>query len=232
MRLAMGLIVPSLALSLVNCSAQATVPSDTPLALHQTRLVDGSGSLRPNATGTYNAVREFSIKSNPNGVWSYVYSGGLMTQKSNDAGGIKRLDNWSDGESFPTSSSVTGNKTGQTQSVPNGIGGSITFPTNYLELDGQNDSLGSDVRFTAPTAGSYIASGNFEGLNTDEQPHPVAVEVNGSTLFTATVSGYEVPVPFKLRLSLNQGDTVDFISQPYGNGEFLGTGLAAKVVAR
>ena len=56
--------------------------------------------------------------------------------------------------------------------------GLVYYPTNYLELDGQADPLGADLRFTAPSAGIYQISGDFEGCNLDEQSRPVTVDVN------------------------------------------------------
>ena len=231
-RVSSALVLPLLALSTNGCGLPSNGLAVAPLAPQTIASFAKPSSVRPSSGAAYNAVTQFSVKSNPNGVWSYLYSGGLLTESTKSCAGIKKLLCWYNGLSFPDSVSVIGNKTGETQSVPNGIGGSITYQTNYLGLDGQDDSLGSDVRFTTPAAGSYVAEGYFEGINTSEQSHPVAIEVNGTTVFYAIVSGYESPVPFKLKLTLNQGDTVDFISEPYGNGEFLGTGLAAKMVLR
>ncbi|MBV9718680.1 MAG: hypothetical protein JOZ77_05140 [Candidatus Eremiobacteraeota bacterium] len=186
----------------------------------------------PAASSKFNVVNQFSIASNPNGVWSYIYSGGLMTVKSKDCEGITKLDCWNNGEGAPDDSSITRNETGQTQQISNGAGGSITFPTNYLVLDGEDDPVGADVRFTSPMAGTYMVSGNFEGLDTGEQSHPVEVQKNGATFFSETVSGFEVPVHFKLKFGLNKGDQIDFISEGFGNGEFLETGLQAKLVTK
>jgi len=178
------------------------------------------------AATTYQAVKQFSIKANPNQVWSYVYSGGLLPDPTNMANGVKGLIAWSNNQNYPGFVGLTANRTGMTQITNDGL---VYYPTNYLEMDGQTDPLGADLRFTAPNTGTFHISGNFEGCNVDEQPHPVAVEVNQKVVFTATIDSFQVPAPFKLKAKLSPGDTVDFISQTGGNGTYLGTCLTAKV---
>ena len=53
-------------------------------------LVAGITPLADAAAGTvYRALKQFSIKANPNAVWSYVYSGGLLPDTTNMAQGVK-----------------------------------------------------------------------------------------------------------------------------------------------
>jgi hypothetical protein len=192
-------------------------------------LVLSAGAASPAASAantTYNAVKQFSIKANPNQVWSYLYSGGILPDATNKANGVKGLIGWSNDGSYPSFVGVTANRTGMTQITNDGL---VYYPTNYLELDGQSDSLGADVRFTAPSAGVYHITGNFEGCNLDEQTHPVVVEINKKVVFSATIDSFEVPAKFALKKTLRAKETVDFISQTGGNGTYLGTCLTAKV---
>ena len=133
---------------------------------------------------------------------------------------------WSNNQSYPSFVGITANRTGMTQITNDGL---VYYPTNYLELDGQADPLGADLRFTAPSAGIYQISGNCEGCNLDKQSRPVTVDVNQAAVFTATINAFQVPAAFKVKAKLSAGDTVDFISQAAGSGSYLGTCLTATV---
>jgi hypothetical protein len=180
----------------------------------------------PAAGAVYRAVKQFSIKANPNQVWSYLYSGGLLPDATNPTNGVKGLIGWSNNQSYPNFVGLTANRTGTTQITNDGL---VYYPTNYLELDGQSDPLGADLRFTAPSAGTYHISGNFEGCNRDERSHPVVVEINQKVVFSATIDSFQVPAPFAVKAKLGAGESVDFISQTGGDGTYLGTCLSATV---
>jgi hypothetical protein len=207
------------------------VPEDARMTLSQkcrllVSILSAGAAPLAHAATTYRAVRQFSIKANPNTVWSYRYSGGLLPDATNPTNGVKGLIGWSNNQSYPNFVGLTANRTGMTQITNDGL---VTYPTNYLEMDGQSDPLGADLRFTAPTAGTYHISGNFEGCNRDERSHPVVVEINQKVVFSATIDSFQVPAPFTVRAKLSAGETVDFISQTGGDGTYLGTCLSAEV---
>jgi hypothetical protein len=190
-------------------------------------LAVGAGTLSEAfAHSEWRAVKQFSVRSNPNSVWSYIYSGGLLPSSTGSYAGIKHLLSWNDNENTPDFVGVTANKTGMTQTLS---GGTVYFPTNYLELDGESDPLGADVRFTAPEEGVYHISGAFEGCDTQEQSHPVVVEVNQKAVYTATINSFESPLSFRIKARLKAKDVVDFISQGSGSGANLGTCLRVNV---
>ncbi len=124
------------------------------------------------------AVGDFSTASNPNGVWSYSAAGALLTQVSTGTGFV----DWNDGENSPNYAYVAQNTSGSTISDL-----TIVDPTDALWLDPQGKPS-VDVIYTAPTAGFYTISGQFLGIDTGENAHPVAITANGATVFDSTIS--------------------------------------------
>ena len=104
------------------------------------------------------------------------------------------------------------------------------MPGNEVGLDPQ--SIGNvTVRFTAPEFGDYVITGEFEGINTGEHTHTVAVLDDGTVVASGTISSFEQVVTFDLDNALNVGDTIDFVVDTGNNGDLfsLGTGLAATI---
>src|SRR5665213_633925 len=129
---------------------------------------------------TYNAVRDYSIKVNPTGPWSYMDENGLLTTRTRSEYGIKGLWNWSNGQPICSKSYVSRNQTGSTVNY-----GSLVQPTNYLRLDPEANTFNT-VRFQAPNAGIYNVTGSFLGIDTVENSHQVTINLNGVPDFTAT----------------------------------------------
>lgn len=160
-------------------------------------------------------VSEFSLASNPNGVWSYgtlsSFTGGslsLFTVAQSNINFPGSLE-WDNGGSIPNNSSVEMNSTSTTQSYA-----TIVLPPNMLRLDGENYI--DDVRWTAPASGVYNLTGLFQRIDTDAYPVNVGVVENATTvLFDVNgLNPYGAQAPFNLtNVSLLSGTTLDFEEQ-------------------
>jgi hypothetical protein len=182
---------------------------------------------------TYDPVKDFSLKSNPNGVWSYgilsAVTGGTFTPfsigKANPQFPLQL--SWGTGADIPYGASDSVNTSGHSVKL------SVTVvpPTDMVNLDGQD--LISDLRFTAPATGVYSLVGIFQ--RTDIYANPVSVYIveNGTqTLFSADhLTGYGNQAPFEHLdpVHLTAGSTLDFVElgYQYNNDS---TGLAARIV--
>jgi MYXO-CTERM domain-containing protein len=171
----------------------------------------------------YSAVGDFSIAGNPNGVWSYDYSGVRFSQVG---GSVPGFNYWWDGQGEPDSSIVGLNVSGSP--IPYLPG--LTLPTNYLVMDPEGNS-DVEVLFTAPTAGSYSITGNFLAIDANEHDHAVGIFDNGNSIFSSTISSYGQSDGFSLNETLNAGDTIGFVVDTGYDGIYynLSTGLAATI---
>jgi hypothetical protein len=181
------------------------------------------------ASTVYDAVNDFSVSSNPNGQWSYLYDTGsgpqLLTYNTIPFEvAYPGLNAWWNGQTDPNSIFVAQNATASPVSFL-----SIVDPPNLLWLDPQADT--DIVRWTAPASGTWNVTGQFQGIDVGEQAHNVEILVNYSTVLLAptTVSQFGQVVPFDQSVSLTAGNTIDFIvaaTAGYGN---LATGLSAAI---
>src|SRR5580692_7973534 len=122
----------------------------------------------------YNAATEFSLSSNPNGVWSYLVSGSLLSAALTGSGSTAGFNEWWNGKAVPNSTDIAANVSGSTLTISN----SIVMPTNVLQMDPEANSNVA-VRFTVPAAGNYAIIGNFLGIDTNEKLHSVEIMHNG-----------------------------------------------------
>lgn len=173
---------------------------------------------------SYKAVGGFSKKANPNGPWSDLAAGSLLTMKLANVNGASNVNAWWNGGQIPNSALIARNQSGQTQQT-----GTVVFPTDHLLLDPENLS-DVTVRFTAPLAGSYTLAGDFKGEDTNEQSHPVGIKVNGTSIFGGTIASFGQVLTFRKQVTLSAGDTVDFFSATNGSNN-LSTGLKATIAA-
>ena len=174
---------------------------------------------------------EFSIATNPNGVWTYGYMtmlGGAFTPHS-QSGTTGSLDYWRTdlGAGVPWvahNTSATAVGVGSTGVVE---GGALTLhPGLSAEL--------SVIRFTPFAAGSFRFTGAFVGQDigpgTSTDVHLLSA---GSSLFDAAVVGYgpASAMNFDVTISLAAGVPVDFAvgAGPQGNANFDSTGLSGQV---
>ena len=183
----------------------------------------------------YDAATEFSITSNPNGVWSYGWSTNLGSAfhlyiyASTFA--TNALDMWS-----RTSTNVSPYLPGL---MHNGTTNTITVPSarqvlqagQLAEHPGPNGEY-SLVRWTALSAGSFSITSSFVGLDLDGVSTDVHVLRNNTAIFNGSVSGHVVPTAFATNIVLGIGDTIDFAVGYGSNHTYYDdlTGLSATVV--
>lgn len=171
---------------------------------------------------TFDAFKEFKLKDNPNGDWSYLFAGQLLTTKLKACGGVTKFQCWWNDGQEPDSSVVGANKSGTTLSFE-----TINLPPKHLLLDPESNADVS-AQWTAPSAGSVEVTGNFLGVDTNEASHSVAILHNGTALKTFTMSAYQQESKFHLAFQVAAGDTISFAS--YTNGwTNLSTGLQATI---
>src|SRR5271166_5060477 len=166
------------------------------------------------ANTMFNAASDFSLNSNPNGVWSYGYSTTL--------GGPFLLYTSS-------STSVAGNPDWITWQANIGVNGTPDIFKNTAATDEQTEGANlepgelalhpgpdgeiSIARWTAPGAESISLSTTFTGRdNVNGTTTDVHVFRNGSSLFDREVTGFGPgsDQSFTTSLAVQQGDTIDF----------------------
>ncbi len=172
---------------------------------------------------SYNAWANFSIKANPNGPWSYLAGGALLTQTIPDCNGNTKLLCWWNGQQPETSATVIANKTGAAISYE-----TITLPAKYLSLDPENIA-NSTVQWTSPIAGTVRITGNFLAVDTSEASHDVAIFQNGNAIWNGQITTYGMKLKFKLNVTVNVGDTIDFMNITNTQYHNLSTGLQAVI---
>jgi hypothetical protein len=175
----------------------------------------------------YDAFKQYSIKINPNGPWSYLTAGQLLTLKHKNCNSLKKDYCWTNNnDGYPTETADEANKSGKTIQYLD-----VVLPANYLDFDPEQ---GANVAFqwTAPTSGKIQVSGNFLGVATDEGSHQVAVLHNGTALGTYTIEQYQQKQNFEFSVTVAAGDTISFISYTGNNGDALSTGLQAKITVQ
>jgi hypothetical protein len=183
---------------------------------------------------TYNVVTDFSLASNPNGVWSYGY---LATPRA-----PLTLYTFSDDQNCVSGISFWGLYLGPCSLLPvlghNDTKGIVCWatdclPPNYVVTSpGYEGQLGV-VRWTAPASGTYGLQGAVMGTDC---VYPTSTDlrvIRNSTqeLFRTAVNNCDVPLSFQYQISFSAGDTLDFVvdwgrnGNPYGDG----TGIQFKV---
>lgn len=184
----------------------------------------------------YNPATDFSLASNPNGVWTYGYSltlGGSLTlfdQHGTYSG--TPLQYWMHNiwlndpnvQLNPTSNTVTnwgGNGTYQ-----------VMAPGQLAFHPGPNGEY-SVVRFTAPSSGLFQLNATFMGVDDTPTSTDVHILDNGLSLYGANINSFYSPTgPGTLYLNLQAGDHVDFAVGYGSNHEFTSdeTGLNVQLV--
>jgi hypothetical protein len=184
------------------------------------------------AATIYDAVKDFSIKSNPSGVWAYLYlDNNTLPYKHHDYEKVPGLDNWSADTAYPNGATIAKNKTGQTVILDNGV---VTFPPDYLLMDAESSGeFGAVVQFQAPVAGTYTVKGSFLGLASPEAEHNNVFivkdsEETGPDLFFAKVgSGKEKK--FDFTVTLTAGEPLFFQATRTLRKKLNDVGLKAKI---
>jgi hypothetical protein len=173
---------------------------------------------------SYNAFSQFSLKTNPNQVWTYEAAGNLLTTKVKVCNSIQKDDCWTNGGSFPSIAAAEANKTGGTINYLD-----VTLPARYLDLD-PTGVANVGIQWTAPGRGAVRVKGNFLGVAHDEGSHTVAIMHGDQMLQSFTISSYQEIQSFNFFVSVNAGDVISFVSFTGNNGNSLSTGLQAEIV--
>lgn len=184
----------------------------------------------------YDAAADFSLNSNPAGVWSYGYSANL--------GGAMSLD----GENLAESHGLyVWRETGSGQNGPafayNPTPNPITISGltdlsiwNAHQLSASPGSIYfeySVLRFSAPESGQYQVQGVFSSV---DQFYGATTDVhllrNGISIYDGLLSGgITASASFNQSVLLNAGDTLDFAVGPDGyGGGWDATGIDALVI--
>jgi hypothetical protein len=188
----------------------------------------------PYAASAYDAAADFSIGSNPNGVWSYGWSSTLgsaftlETSNTTAAYGQSGLEGWL-GTGPDGVPSVLYNSTANSIS----IGGHTNFQPGQLAVNPGTSGEYYVVRWTAPSNGQFTIAATFSGLSTVGDSSDVHILLNGVSLFDSAVNGSPSPTPFSGIQNVTAGDHIDFAVGWGSNGNQHDdtTGLAASIVA-
>ena len=175
---------------------------------------------------TYDAARDFSTQSNPNGVWSYGWllspTGPLTLYTSGSTcNQFPGISEWAQG---PCDSSepplVRHDDTDQALCYESWCIG----PTYLVLSPGEPDTNleYSVVRFTAPASGRFLLQGTFAGA---DAVGPTSVDVHvlldgKISLLSGPITSYKLPMQFAAVKHLNAGDTIDFMVGAGNNSDW------------
>jgi hypothetical protein len=189
-------------------------------------VVLSAAATQTHANTTYDATTDFSLVSNPNGVWSYGYS--HLTAPSyaftpfNSVSGTL----WED-SSYNTLStpSVFLNNTG---GIVNGVApGQISL--NPGPVPNGDFAI---VRFTAPTAGTYDVNGQFYAGDVGAMNGYIVLAGNLGTPLETFVNTTNSSIFTPLSLPMTSGETLDFVVGNGGGSFYSGdTPLTATITA-
>jgi len=174
---------------------------------------------------TYSISGDYSSTTNPTGVWSYGWiaslgaSLNLYTVNFSVPGQSGSNSAWNSGGGSTSDPAFGNNSSGTTY-----VNGDFTEPTGWAFFaPGVDDTDLSDVRFTAPNAGSYNLNLAFEGAQSEPTDTDVYVFTNGSDLYSANVDGFggSSEQTYNGTVSLTAGQTVE-IAVGHGPGQSIG----------
>lgn len=181
---------------------------------------------------TYDAVRDWSIQSNPNGVWSYGYLtawGAPFTLYT-----VEDQNNCWPGTSRWTITECTAPTVSHNDTSKTICGETWCFPPSDLGVHpGPNGEL-SIVRWTAPSSGKYSMRVRFQGIDWYFPTTTyVYVKLNTNTfLLKAPITSYEQPLTFNPpAIELRAGATLDFVVDWGKDKSYIGdsTGVEVKI---
>ena len=188
------------------------------LLVTQAILAGGLITFQSNCSSiTYDAALDFSLNSNPNGVWSYGYSATLGAPMGLDDVNMQNsygLDLWRNASQDPNGPSFAFNPTASTITIDDtATGGTDHMVWNPYQLSMDPGSVGQYcvLGFTPPESGEYQIQGAFSsvdqyfGAKTD-----VHILLNGTSFFDSVVYGIDSVTGFDQTIQLNAGDVLDF----------------------
>ncbi len=186
------------------------------------------------AGSLYDVAADFSVASNPNGVWSYGYENSLGSSlqlydvSTSQGGGIPGLEAWNSSQLDVLGTPGIGY---------NSTASDITSGTDFFPAHGVVFAPGPNgqycvIRWTSPTAGTYdlltAFSGNDFVFPTSTDVH---VLLDGTSLFSGGVYVFGPAASFTDTISVKAGDTIDFAVGIGSDGSFIGdnTGISATI---
>jgi hypothetical protein len=176
----------------------------------------------PHGGVTYSAAADFSAARNPNGMWRYLAAGSLLRYANKDCNALGMACRWN-GKPVCNSAIVAKGKR--------------AVPLSYMTVRVSPDHLIMDpesianvaVRWTAPAGGTFRIRGDFLGIDTTGQNHPVAIRDNARRIFVGSIPSFGSSAVFNLTRRLNRGETIDFIVSTGRACTYLSTGLKATI---
>lgn len=166
----------------------------------------------------YNPTAQFDAgitrSANPNGVWSYGWTAGLSGAFTLYSNAIKN----SSGESWNDPSNLNGGTPGLGISFVTINNGNLDVPAGVLWGSGGGPSGNdyTDLRFTAPQAGSYTITVTFTGRQQQDNAD-AHVLVKGASVFDGVISADGQALRFDGTYTLAAGDMVEFPLGPNGD---------------
>lgn len=168
----------------------------------------------------YDVFSDFSLASNPNGVWSYGYETTL-------GGTLNLYDSTDTSGGYEVWRSTVVQSLGAPADWINPTASTIgVTPAHTAAFHPGPNGEFSIYRFTTPSTGSYVLSSIFSGI--DGGGTDVHILNNGAQIFTANITGGSTS-NFGNTLSLTAGDLIDFAVGVGTDGNFFSdsTGIAA-----
>ena len=170
----------------------------------------------------WNAVTQFSSTKNPTTYWSYS-TNALPLKKAKAVCSIPKFVGWTTDEPIPNAISVLRNRTGAEVDCL-----TIRAPTDHLDMDPESGAI--TVSWTAPSSATFLIKGDFLGIDTGQNAHPVFISITGgATLFSGTISSYGQSAPFKIKQTIAAGQVINFTVADGSDYHNLSTGLAATI---
>ena len=149
----------------------------------------------------YDVFSDFSLASNPNGVWSYGYETTL-------GGTLNLYDSADTSGGYEVWRSTVVQSLGAPADWINPTASTIgVTPAHTAGFHPGTKGEFSIYRFTTPSTGSYVLSSIFSGI--DGGGTDVHILNNGAQIFTANITGGSTS-NFGNTLSLTAGDLIDF----------------------
>ena len=200
----------------LSSQAFVTVTNGAPINLTG-RYLDVVATLAITQTvASYSATNDFSLNSDPNGVWSYGWESSLESTFNFDAFSANTypLEKWYSGQSGDGNPGIYYNNSASSYQP----GSEIWQPYQIIMHPGSGgqDSI---LRWTAPSSGTYTFDTGFIGQDTVGTTTDVHFLLDDSSLFDADVFGYQATQSFDTTLKLNAGDTID-LAVGFGNGSY------------
>jgi hypothetical protein len=206
-----------------------------PVVVMLTLLLAASAVAAQADDQTYDAAGDFSLDSNPNGVWSYGYSltltgdFTLYTQSGTVTFGNPNFSSWRGdlspaGDGTPLAVQNTADTTQQ--------GRGANLDPGQLALHPGEEGEVSIVRWTAPEAGTIYLGATFTGRdNVHGTTTDVHVLFNGTSIFDGSINGFLDAASYTDMFSVLAGDVIDFAVGVGDDGSFISdaTGLDATI---